>query len=254
MLKSKFTEAHTLVLTSLVMTILTLAGPKVDAAEIVRYFEGLDDQTKVWIGESGDSKVNYFKMSGINHPDADRVFIFEKHKEDEFAPAFKASNLILQDYDRGTLVEGSIKKYWSLGGIPQTDPKRLIEKKAAANISFQELKAAYETSEGGQANQAEITSLAKTQLGRDCLSQPSVEVKTQPVSKGKPVVEALAAVCKTNKAYSDVVKGLRKVQIVDGGKADSVTVKETSGVLTITLPKNLHNTYSATFATLKDEL
>src|SRR4051812_1402959 len=71
------------------------------AGEHLRYFETVDGASKIWLLESGSGEKGtaLFQWTGSTHPDAEKVFLFEKQNGKDFYPVAHATTLGLLDYN-----------------------------------------------------------------------------------------------------------------------------------------------------------
>jgi hypothetical protein len=201
----------------------------VRAAEQLRYFESVDDMTKIWFLEfdKGKDVMGLFKVTGVKHDGVDHVYEFKKDAGNPPKRRFStngAAKFTFLDYDMYRYLEGSQKRIWQFYGTRGNDVGvDLVEKTPPASPTAQELRAQYERDEQGAdaKDAAGVSSAAGSLMTKDC--QGKVALQFSPgdfVGAGKPAVQRAFAVaqgvadlCKSDEDYRKAVLEAGKIVV-----------------------------------------
>lgn len=221
------------------------------AAENLRYFTSVDSpSTKLTVLEmdAGTQPVALLKLEGVKHNDAGKVFMFEGEKNKRFMPINGATNMVLIDYDKKTLIAGTVKKVWTLAGLDKDIT--LEEVSAPATVTATDLKAEYEKHEGAGtygSNDTEIAKAAEGILNKSCGTTMTVKSDKSSFTKVgvpnyKPVAVAtgIAELC-ADKDYQDALKGFKSISVY-ATSLKEMKLDKKGTTLELGLPKDLQNT------------
>jgi hypothetical protein len=234
-----------------------------NAGTHLRYFETAEGASKIWLLEtgSGEKGTALFKWSGSTHPDAEKVFLFEKKNGKDFYSVGHATSLALLDYDTKTLYKGTLQKTFQLVGTAVDKTIHFVELPAAGMTAAQ-IQAAYTQSEGLEKTrtQAQAAAEAANLVKTGCGFRGSVQIdanfnKTDRPALGKAVAAArgLSDICLADKDYKDAV-GKYSAITVSGAGAGDVKIEKRAPSLMIQVPSNLENTSAQVARSLKDNL
>lgn len=221
------------------------------AAENLRYFTSVDSpNTKLTLLEMdlGDKPVALLKLEGIKHNDAGKVFMFEGEKNKRFMPMNGATNMVLIDYDKKTLISGTVKKVWTLAGL---DKDILLEEVTApATVTAESIKADYDKTEGAGSygtDSAQITKAAESIVNTKCgtkmtMASDASSFKNSGMAEYKSVAvaNAIAELC-ADADYLSVLKAVKSVSLTATSQKD-LKIEKKGATLLMQLPKDIQNT------------
>ncbi len=215
------------------------------SAENIRFFSAIDSKAKISlleITEANNLKL-YFKLTGTSESENEKVILFKKLTEDRYAPVNEVSNLILIDYDKKTLIKGTIKKVWTLAGLKKdilfhetTPPKDLSAKKIIED---------YELAEGAKFLNVKIAiDTAQAYIKDKCKSSAKVKFSDfaqAPNYKAVAGIEGLTALC-SDADYLKAIQGLKEVNLKSSKSYETPAMTIKNNNLTIDFGKNSENT------------
>ena len=222
---------------------LLLSSTNSFAKENLRYFESIDSQAKVYMLELEDAAHVLIKLDGIKHVDAGQVLMFNNEKNERYVAVNGATDFALIDYNKKTLVEGTVKKSWTLTGLNKLNDT-LIEKPVPGATKAELLKKEYEKTEGAGdygLDAAKINQAAEKNVLDVCKTKIAVKsVGVKPAYKLIAAVRGLTMLC-ADKDYAAAIKQYKNLTVNSGSSVEAV-IQKTESVLTITLGKDSENT------------
>lgn len=224
-------------------TVLLLSSTNSFAKENLRYFESTDSQSKVYMLELEDSAHVLLKLDGIKHVDAGQVLMFSNERNERYSAVNGATDFSLIDYNKKTLVEGTIKKSWTLAGLNKLNDT-LIEKSVPGSVKAEMLKKEYEKTEGAGdygLDIGKINQVAEKKILDECKVKITVKSSgVKPAYKAIAAVHGLTMLC-ADKDYAAAIKEYKSL-MVNSDSATEASVQKAGSALTITLGKESQNT------------
>jgi hypothetical protein len=215
--------------------------------ENFQYFESTDSPAKL-IVLNLDGPHSLLKLEGATHKDADRVYMFTDKKDSRFSPLNGATNMLLIDNNKKTIIQGTMKKVWTLAGL---DHDMYFEEKAAPNsLDVSTFKKEYETAEGaGDYNNdiAQIIQNAELNIEEKCNVTITVKHENLASKDSPPAYKAMAAINGLTQlcADPDYLAALKEIKtiIIKGKATGSIDAqKKGKSIVTLSLPKDSQNT------------
>ncbi len=241
-----------LLITSLFFTFNATSG------EHIRLFKAVDSPTKLTLLDL-DQKTALMKLENHVHDDNGKVFMVNKEK-DRFMPVEGATSLALIDYNKKTLISGTIKKVWSLVGVGRDYMS--MEEVDASGIDAKMLKAQYETQEGAGSYGKDIALMNKHAEGliqEKCKIKMTVQIQKNSFDQtGYPssyksigAVQGLIHLCSDN----DYLAALKQSKtLVISGTTGSTKTEKNGATLSVVLAKDIHNTANVIKKSLEKSL